>query len=253
MNLILVRADEAEDDETYILSATDVRAVHVKERLCKSRVRVGVVGGVIGEALVVVDSDVVRLSLDVSTLRWPAARPSIRVVVGLPFPKVVKSFWSVFAAFGVEAIFYAPATLSNADFAKTSALDEKIYTPLLLEGLAQAEDTRLPSVQIFKTKTITDLLADDFFSDDDNYCKLLLHLGDFPSIRTCLRDWYRQCEKPGILLAIGPERGWTNAEATAFQSAGFIPASLGDPILRTDTAAIAALALARDALTDLPS
>ena len=55
---------------------------------------------------------------------------------------------------------------------------------------------------------------------------------------------------PGIILAIGPERGWINDEAQAFLKAGFAQASLGDPILRTDTAVVAAVALARDVLLE---
>jgi 16S rRNA (uracil1498-N3)-methyltransferase len=43
-------------------------------------------------------------------------------------------------------------------------------------------------------------------------------------------------------LAIGPEGGWTDAEFAAAQSGGFLEASLGRLILRTETAVIAALA-----------
>jgi len=48
-----------------------------------------------------------------------------------------------------------------------------------------------------------------------------------------------------LALAIGPEGGWTKDELQAFQGAGWIAASLGDTILRAETAAIAALAIAR--------
>lgn len=48
----------------------------------------------------------------------------------------------------------------------------------------------------------------------------------------------------GVLLAFGPEGGWTEAELTLFREAGWQSASLGDTILRCETAAIAAMALA---------
>jgi len=44
------------------------------------------------------------------------------------------------------------------------------------------------------------------------------------------------------LLAIGPEGGFSPAEEEAFLGAGFQPWSLGDAILRAETAALAALA-----------
>lgn len=47
----------------------------------------------------------------------------------------------------------------------------------------------------------------------------------------------------GMILAIGPEGGWTQAEEKLFRDAGWIPASLGETILRAETAAIAATAI----------
>ena len=48
-----------------------------------------------------------------------------------------------------------------------------------------------------------------------------------------------------LALAIGPEGGWTAEEVQLFSSAGWIAASLGETILRAETAAIAALAVAQ--------
>ena len=46
----------------------------------------------------------------------------------------------------------------------------------------------------------------------------------------------------GCILAAGPEAGFTAEEEAAFVCSGFIPASLGPRVLRTETAALAALA-----------
>jgi 16S rRNA (uracil1498-N3)-methyltransferase len=46
-----------------------------------------------------------------------------------------------------------------------------------------------------------------------------------------------------IILAVGPEGGWTEDELLAFQETGWISASLGNTILRAETAAIAAMAI----------
>jgi 16S rRNA (uracil1498-N3)-methyltransferase len=45
-----------------------------------------------------------------------------------------------------------------------------------------------------------------------------------------------------IMFAIGPEGGWTDQELKQFESAGFTFASLGQRIMRSETAALAAMA-----------
>ncbi len=54
-----------------------------------------------------------------------------------------------------------------------------------------------------------------------------------------------QSEIMSLVLAVGPEGGWTADELQLFEQARWIAASLGDTILRAETAAIAALAIAR--------
>jgi 16S rRNA (uracil1498-N3)-methyltransferase len=55
-----------------------------------------------------------------------------------------------------------------------------------------------------------------------------------------------------VALAIGPEGGWTTDELAWFRAAGWLAASLGNTILRSETAAIVATALAIDAMHRLP-
>ena len=51
-----------------------------------------------------------------------------------------------------------------------------------------------------------------------------------------------------VVLAIGPEGGWTDAEISSATAAGFSEVSLGAAILRTETAVCAALAAVQYAL-----
>ena len=48
-----------------------------------------------------------------------------------------------------------------------------------------------------------------------------------------------------LALAIGPEGGWTPAELQRLEHSGWVAASLGSTILRVETAAVAAVAVAR--------
>jgi len=58
-----------------------------------------------------------------------------------------------------------------------------------------------------------------------------------------LKSALAQCAPP-LALAFGPEGGWTQQESELFRQAGWRSASLGNTILRAETAAIAGVAVA---------
>jgi len=51
--------------------------------------------------------------------------------------------------------------------------------------------------------------------------------------------------EPGITVVVGPEGGFEQSELGMLENAGFVRASLGDSILRFETAAVAALSVVR--------
>jgi 16S rRNA (uracil1498-N3)-methyltransferase len=53
-----------------------------------------------------------------------------------------------------------------------------------------------------------------------------------------------------VTLAVGPEGGWSARELALAEANGFLPVHLGNRILRTETAAVAAVALAQYAFGD---
>lgn len=70
--------------------------------------------------------------------------------------------------------------------------------------------------------------------------------------RTLLRDVVNpKAAENGVVLAVGPEGGWTEDELQLFRHAGWISASLGNTILRAETAAMAATAVVASALHSL--
>jgi 16S rRNA (uracil1498-N3)-methyltransferase len=67
--------------------------------------------------------------------------------------------------------------------------------------------------------------------------------------QTLLRDVVKpDAPGGGVILAVGPEGGWTEDELQSFRQAGWISASLGNTILRAETAAMAATAVVASAL-----
>ena len=54
-----------------------------------------------------------------------------------------------------------------------------------------------------------------------------------------------------LVLALGPERGWTDADRDVLRRYHFIPCTLGTRILRVETACVAALSIAKSRLGDM--
>jgi len=73
----------------------------------------------------------------------------------------------------------------------------------------------------------------------------LMESDEGTGLRETLQSRSRDVE---VVLAIGPEGGWADEELAWFRDSGWIAASLGETILRAETAAIVACALAIDAL-----
>ena len=64
------------------------------------------------------------------------------------------------------------------------------------------------------------------------------------TLKHAIRDSRQESSAEPVALAIGPEGGWSDEELAMFARAGWTSASLGSTILRAETAAVAALAIA---------
>lgn len=243
MNLILCEAAEIQEGGTIAL--TGVRAAHVREVLrvaAGDEVRVGIVDGPSGRGTVVsIADDRVDLRCQFDDRIPP--RPAIDLLLALPRPKVMRRLWAQLAALGVGRIVLTNASRVERHYFDTHILNESTYRPLLLEGLQQARDTRLPLVSIHRQFRV--LIEDDLDRLSDADRRLVAHPGEAPSMSTAIAS---DPPPARVLLAIGPEGGWNSFELDLLQRHRFTPIALGPRTLRTDTACIALLALLHAAL-----
>jgi RsmE family RNA methyltransferase len=101
----------------------------------------------------------------------------------------------------------------------------------------QAGTTALPSITV--KRNFKKYLKDELELDYPDHNKIVAHPY---SLRKPL-DVTQKHSQTKILLAIGPEGGWTDREIELLEEKGFSSISLGQRILRTDTATIALLAI----------
>ena len=164
------------------------------------------------------------------------------VLLALPRPKVMRRLWAQLAALGVGRIILTNATRVERHYFDTHVLDEACYGPLLIEGLQQARDTQLPKVLIRRQLKI--LLEDEL----DTLFPQGLRVVTKPGAPMPLRTAVLESAEERVLLAVGPEGGWTTFEMDLLAAQGFQMAGVGPRPLRTDTACIALLAIAHDGL-----
>ena len=242
MNLVLIERHELETGGRVLLR--DARADHLRsvlKVLPGDRVRVGLLDGALGEGVVMrVEPSGVELSCALQDEVPALAR--VDLLLALPRPKVLQRLWSQLAALGVGRIVLTNAARVERQYFDTHVLTERCYRPLLIEGLQQARDTRLPRVSIHRQfRTLVEDELDVICAGDGQ--RLVAHPGSGPPVEGAVG---RHADR--LLLAIGPEGGWNAFELGLLARRRFEPVSMGPRTLRTDTAVVALLALAHNAL-----
>jgi RsmE family RNA methyltransferase len=154
----------------------------------------------------------------------------------------MRRLWAQLAALGVGQIILTNAEKVERHYFDTHILDEETYRPLLIEGLQQARDTRLPAVSIHRQfRILVEDHLDGLFSQG---VRLVADPSGATSITSALSDHHNQ----RVLLAIGPEGGWNDFELSLLAAHGFQTVALGPRTLRVDTACTALLAITHAAL-----
>jgi RsmE family RNA methyltransferase len=162
-------------------------------------------------------------------------RPRVDLLLAMPRPKVLRRLWPQLAALGTGRIMVTNAERVERHYFDTHILSPECYRPLLVEGLQQSQDTRLPEVSIHRRFKV--LVEDELDALCPDGVRLVAHpsasRGEIPARRRTER----------ILLAVGPEGGWNAFELNLLGSHGFCEVGMGRRTLRTDTACIALLSL----------
>lgn len=232
MNMILLQPDDFHEDGMAMLSGE--RARHICKVLKAEEgktLRIGMLNGPMGKGTVLaVDQHTVCLQCVLKDEVSP--KPKIDLLLAMPRPKVMKRLWAQLAALGTGRIVLVNAEKVERFYFDTHVLEPDFYNARLIEGLQQARCTHLPEVLIRQRfKPFVEDELEEIFSD---HLKLLAD----PSGTRLLPESSEASER--VLLAIGPEGGWSEYELNKLQEHDFKLFSMGRRILRSDTACIAA-------------
>lgn len=231
MNIILFSPTEVQ----LPLPCSDPRACHILEVLHRrpgDNFDAGLINGPRGKAtLQAVENETLILTFSWGTTPSPLA--PIRLIIGQPRPQTARDILREGASLGVAAMDFVRSEKSDPGYGRSSLWASPEWENLLIAGAAQAFCTRIPDVQHGRTlaDTIASLPADCVRVALDNYespgALSGLVLGNLSS----------------VAVALGAERGWSATERNLLRAHGFIFAHLGERVLRTETACIAAVTL----------
>ncbi|HUX41292.1 MAG TPA: RsmE family RNA methyltransferase [Rectinemataceae bacterium] len=248
MNLLILDRGEVGS----LIPADDRRTLHVARVLKKARgeeIAAGILTdgpfskapGSLGRARIEkLDGEGMILEFQAET-EAPALRP-LRLILGFPRPIQGGRLLKDLASLGVAEIVLCGTELGEKSYLESDLWKKGEYRKAVLEGAEQAGNPRLPRVrrEWSLKAALASLRAGPVEAGEPDWeagGSICLHPGE-----NALLLGEVSVLAP-LSLAIGSERGWTEAELARLSAAGFQAARLGDRILKTETAALAAVSI----------
>ena len=218
------------------LDADDPRARHLRKVLradIGTLVFVGFVNGPRARAQVTAASSDGCYELQVIAEEPAPVLLPITLLIGLPRPHTARRILFEAASLGIEALHFFAAERSEPSYAKSSLWQTGEWRERVLRGTEQAFGTRLPQVELHPDLQAIMAMQQEAGTKIalDNY-EASGSLGTVSIVNNS-----------SATIAIGPERGWSAAERSAFRRNGWQLAHLGPHVLRTETACVAASAV----------
>jgi RsmE family RNA methyltransferase len=226
VNLILLFDDDFIADSRVRL--TGRRRQHVRDihrSAAGESLIVGIANGRIGRATIThLDDD--ALEMDVALDRDPPPPLPLTLILALPRPKVLNRVIASAASLGIKRIVLINAWRVEKSYWSSPRLTpENLRTQSIL-GIEQSRDTVLPSIET--RRLFRPFVEDELPSIARGTRGLVAH----PHAR---EECPREVREP-VTLVIGPEGGFIDVEIASLERVGVTPVSIGERILRVETA-----------------
>ena len=198
-----------------------------------------VAGGHVWHSVVAgISGDAVRFNL----IAEVEADPALPVALLLSIYKFDRMEWAIekLTELGAERIVPVIARRSEKHLAQAAAGRAERWRRVALEAAKQARRSDVPRVD-------DPIPLKAAVKEGDQAVRLVLAEQErSTTLHHALREALTRAgdETPAIRMAVGPEGGWTAEEEAMFDTEEWKPVSLGPRILRAETAAITAMAVA---------
>lgn len=174
-----------------------------------------------------------------------AVEPRVRISLLVAIVKFDRFEWALEKAteLGVDEIVPLSAARTDKTLLAAAGKRHERWTRIVLESAQQSRRLRAPVLHPAST-------PEQAFAKPADPLKIFFsERRDASPLHDVLRtDSLAKSALLSATLSIGPEGGWTDEEIAAARASHFIEASLGENILRTETAVAASLAIVQFAL-----
>ena len=225
MNLIILENDEIKES---IAEITGRRLEHILgfiKPAIGDKLKVGLLSGFIGSGTVEEISEK-RIILRIELQNPPPEPLPLKLLIAMPRPKVLNRVIQSAASIGIKDIFIIRTWRVEKSYWDSPVLDEINLKNQMIAGLEQGKDTIMPTISV---RRLFKPFVEDELKD--------IIAGSLPLVAHPMskNEAPRQINNP-VTLAIGPEGGFIPYEIEALEKIGFKSISLGERILRVETA-----------------
>ena len=244
MNIILLEEHELGRS----LSRRDERTIHLVKVLHKKAgdiFEAGILGGMKGMGRIEKINFDGSIFVTVNVNEPPPPRLPMRVAVGFVRPIQIKRLLRDLSNIGVSNIDLVGTELGEKSYRDTKLLGDGGAHAALVEGAVQARDTCIPALTVYDSLDRW-LRQTPWKNNNDRRTPLLAAMDNVRSEGSIFNIGTTY----SAVLAVGPERGWSDKERELFVEAGFLRLSMGNRALRTETACSAAAALIMGKIED---
>lgn len=227
MNLLLLEPADFTSDSKVTLRGRRLQHLLAVHRVSEGiNLRAGLVNGQMGEAKVLrLTPQEVELAVVLSQPP-PAALP-VTLILAMPRPKMLRRILQTIATMGIKQLYLINSWRVEKSYWQSPWLAPGAIREQLLLGLEQGCDTQLPQVLI--RPRFKPFVEDELLGIVADSLALVAH-------PDCDTPCPAGPQTAPMTLAIGPEGGFIDYEIQKLCEMRFQPVTLGNRILRVETA-----------------